>query len=71
MAIPSQIQFDRFAQVTAGLEAVTAGNELVVNGVALVTGWLSGAAWALCYADPSTSWAACSSDPVTTWEIVE
>lgn len=67
MAVPRLVQFDRYAEVTFGLEAETSGLSVVVNGVALVTEWLANAQWGICYDQPSTSWADCFTQPTTTW----
>lgn len=67
MATPLLVSFDRYACLTFGLDAVTAGGAIVVNGVAQVTGWLSNAQWSVCYSQGSTSWTDCASAPVTNW----
>lgn len=72
MAIPDNVEFDRYAEMTTGLDSITSGEKIVVDGIALVTGWLSGGLWQICVAvAPSNSWAACYSDPTTTWTVVE
>lgn len=56
--------------MTNGLVAVSSeASPFLVNknGIAAVTGWLSGEFWASCYDAISTSWSACYSAPATTW----
>jgi len=67
MAVPILVSFDRYAEVTFGLDAESAGSLPVANGVALVTEWLSNAQWGICYDQPTTSWGQCYSQPVTVW----
>lgn len=70
MAVPYGVNFDRFAEMTFGLDAITAGGAIEKNGVALVTGWLSNALFSLCQDSISTSWTVCGSDPGTFWTAV-
>ncbi len=71
MAVPSNVKFDRYAQLTGGLKAVA--NEdpfsLNVNSVALVTGWLTSGIWSSCYDPISTTWTACYSAVTTVWSV--
>lgn len=67
IAVPHLVSFDRYAEMTVGLDATTAGGLIVVNGVALVTQWLSNSQWSMCYQEPSSSWTDCYSDPATVW----
>jgi hypothetical protein len=67
--VPTLVHFDRFAQMTFGLEAEMPGFQLVPNGIGLVTGWLAGEGWDVCYAPVSTGWTNCFGGPVTGWTI--
>lgn len=70
MAVPRDVHFNRFAQMTGGL--VTIGpapeNNLFVNGVAAVTGWLSGSPWIWCLVPEPVVWTECAAGITTTWE---
>lgn len=59
--VPQRVVFDRFAIMTQGLEAVANNNPLTlqINGVALVTGWLTSGIWQACYDAPVTVWTDC------------
>ncbi len=83
ISVPYLVKFDRYSEMTLGLDATSTppATDIYVNGVALVTGWLSGdiwiycsdlisTTWADCIVEVSTSWPACYSDPVTTWTPV-
>lgn len=84
MGVPFLVRFDRYAQMTYGLEAYGLGpvpNVFGANGVALVTGFLFGenwnycsspvsTSWTLCMASVSTSWTPGFSQPVTAWTLV-
>lgn len=69
IAIPIAVHFDRYSQMTKGLDAVMSEAPFIVsrNGIAAVTGWLAGEFWATCYDSITTSWAACYSAPSTSW----
>lgn len=61
------MNFDRYTEMTLGLDAVTSGGNIVPNGVGLVTAWLSNALWDICADVVSTTWSACYSSPATIW----
>jgi len=67
MAVPLLVNFDRYTELTLGLDSVSAGGNPIPNGVGLVTGWLSNALWEICADVVSTSWTACASSPTTFW----
>lgn len=51
-----------------GLDAINASSpDVAINGVALVTEWLSGSIFIQCAAQPVTNWSGCASDPLTFW----
>ncbi len=69
MAVPLNVKFDRYAQLTGGLVQVSSVLPFIVNptGVALVTGFLTAGIWSVCYDPIVTVWAACYSAVITTW----
>lgn len=67
MAVPLNVIFDRYAQMTYGLVAIGYGPSPVVNGVAEVTGFLYADNWVFCYDMPSTGWSSCGPSVTTTW----
>ncbi len=69
MGVPLNVRFDRFAQLTKGVEQVSLETPFILNpsGIALVTGWLTGGIWSNCYDPIITTWAACYSAVVTAW----
>lgn len=71
MAIPRVVSYDRYADLTGGLIAQSAAvNIITINGVALVTWWLSNA-WIRCAPDVSTGWTLCAAPVATTWTECE
>lgn len=82
MAVPRAVSYDPVADVTDGFISRSAAvGSITINGVALVTWWLSNAwsscsnavstSWSDCAAAVSTTWTDCASQPVTTWTEVE
>lgn len=67
MAVPLNPIFDRYAQMSYGLVAIGYGPEVQANYLALVTGFMYGDNWALCYDMPVTSWSLCAAAPTTSW----
>lgn len=69
MAVPLNVKFDRYAQLTGGLVQVSSSLPFIVNptGVALVTGFLSAGIWNSCYDAIATVWADCYAAVVTLW----
>ena len=69
MPVPTLVTYDRYADIEGlGLISQSAAPSYVaINGVALVTWWLSNA-WSACKDPVSTSWADCADDIVSTWE---
>ncbi len=68
MPVPLGVKYDRYADIEGfGLISQSAAPAYVtVNGVALVTWWLSNA-WGLCQNPVTTSWADCAAGVVTGW----
>lgn len=68
MPVPKQVQFDRLTAESFGLNALGFGwSDQMVDGVALVTRWLSSGPWVPCSDPITTSWAACYAPITTTW----
>lgn len=68
MAVPSKVKFDRLAAEGFGLNAIGFGwDNQVVDGVAIVTRWLSSGPWYSCYDPITTTWVACYTPVTTTW----
>ena len=69
MAVPMGVKFDRYAQMSSGLEQVSLEVPFVLNptGMSIVTGWLTSGIWSTCYDPISTTWTACYSAVVTVW----
>lgn len=70
MAVPFQVIFDRYSQVSSGIESVGLGsipNGFGINGISVVTQFLYGGAWQYCGDPVVTSWTACGSPVSTTW----
>ncbi len=69
MAVPLNVKFDRYAQLTGGLVQVSNESPFTLNatGMALVTGFLTSGIWSDCYDAITTVWSACYSAVVTTW----
>lgn len=63
------VKFDRYAQATFGLEAKTDPGSVFIDGIALVTRWLSGGPYSVCSDPVSSSWTNCISSPVTAWTL--
>ncbi len=69
MAVPQNVRFDRYAELTGGLVQVSSEIPFIVNptGMAMITGWLTSGMWNACYDPISTSWTACYSAVSTVW----
>lgn len=69
MAVPLNVKFDRYAELTFGLVQVSSESPFIVNptGMALVTGFLTSGVWNACYTPVVTAWIACYSAVSTTW----
>lgn len=70
MAFPPNSQFDRYAQLTYGLDAYGIGYGVGVNYLAIITGFMYGYGWQYCGPTPVTVWLPCGVAPVTTWSLV-
>ena len=61
--------FDRYAMLTGGIESVYANSplKLVINGVALVTGFVTSGPWTPKQSDVTTTWTVQQNAVTTTW----
>lgn len=70
MAIPTDVQFDRYAQLENGLNAVDTNVPIVtvtIDGIAIVTKWLSNGIWTPSYDPVTTVWTPSYSPVTTMW----
>lgn len=69
--VPRHVNFDRYSQESGGLEVVTTdliGSLLVrVNGLGVVTGWLSTGPWAEMFDQKTITWSAGFTPVTTSW----
>lgn len=70
MAVPLLVRFDRFATLTFGLIAEGNPGQIVANGLALTTRFVSGEIWERCCDPVETDWDECCPEPVTVWTEV-
>ncbi len=71
MATPRDVVFDRYS-LLEGLNVVDTNSPLTltIDGIGILTSWLSSGIWDTCYDAVSTSWAACYTQPVTGWSAL-
>lgn len=70
MGVPLFPVFDRYAQITGGIETITnqsVVNQYGINSVGIITGFIFAEIWQYCHSDPSTTWTSCYSAPSTGW----